>query len=228
MYRIMVEGIDASAATGTFALAASDFQMELPGNGSSFTAPSALVLRARRVGMTRNVAFVEFLMDGTVLGQVDAAAPEMPLMLDAPGYHSIEVRATDTRGLVVTPDPIGIVVRPAHDAFNNAQEVSGYAFEVETSNRGATQDGDPVYFSNVGGHSLWYRWTAPHDGLYLLRGQAVGFHPVMNVFVQSQALGLSPVILGVFGIPGAPIGFQGVAGTTYFICVDSFWGEKGS
>src|SRR5204862_447954 len=51
---------------------------------------------------------------------------------------------------------------PANDAFANAQSLSGSSGSVSGSNANATKEtGEPNHAGNAGGHSIWYRWTAP-------------------------------------------------------------------
>src|SRR5438270_125079 len=51
---------------------------------------------------------------------------------------------------------------PANDAFANAQSLSGGSGSGTGTNANATKEtGEPNHAANAGGHSIWYRWTAP-------------------------------------------------------------------
>ncbi len=50
---------------------------------------------------------------------------------------------------------------PGNDNFANAQVVSGIKVHIAGTNVGATKEaGEPDHAANVGGRSVWYKWTA--------------------------------------------------------------------
>ena len=58
------------------------------------------------------------------------------------------------------PDP------PANDDFAAAQLISLEKNWIGGRTIGATKEpGEPNHGGNAGGHSVWYRWIAPKDGL---------------------------------------------------------------
>src|SRR5438046_2765071 len=69
--------------------------------------------------------------------------------------------ATATTGSTPTPTPARTPsAPPPNDDFENAAPLSGYGTTV-----GATKQlGEPDHAGFAGGHSVWFRWTAPRDG----------------------------------------------------------------
>src|SRR5262249_47530429 len=54
-----------------------------------------------------------------------------------------------------------------NDAFAQAQVIVGSAGAVAGDNTGASKEvNEPNHANDVGGASVWYRWTAPSSGLY--------------------------------------------------------------
>jgi hypothetical protein len=54
---------------------------------------------------------------------------------------------------------------PPNDAFAAAQELSGRDVSVQGLNKDAIKEaGEPNHAGELGGHSIWYRWTAPAGG----------------------------------------------------------------
>ena len=57
------------------------------------------------------------------------------------------------------------VPSPENDEFANATPLSGLSASGSGSNFDATSEpGEPNHAGNAGGHSLWWRWTAPAKG----------------------------------------------------------------
>lgn len=54
---------------------------------------------------------------------------------------------------------------PANDDYANTTELIGGSGFVYPDNNDATKEpGEPDHAGNVGGNSVWYRWTAPQEG----------------------------------------------------------------
>jgi hypothetical protein len=57
---------------------------------------------------------------------------------------------------------------PANDNFANAEVISGESVSVSGTRAGATSEpGEPQHGGLAAVHSVWYRWTAPHDGMVI-------------------------------------------------------------
>lgn len=86
-----------------------------------------------------------------------------------------------------------------------------------------------MWADNRGGHSIWYRWEAPDDGVCTLSGSGPGAGVLFTVLVGNspRLADLSLVANNAFGESGIPVRFRVEAGREYRICVDGFLGEEG-
>lgn len=126
------------------------------------------------------------------------------------------------------------VTAPPNDDFANAQLIQGTSGNVTGSNVNATwQAGEPVAQQGGvrGGKTIWYKWVAPGTSDSTRNGKAT----FRAQFVSGQMIG-SPVV-GVFqgsslaALQRVPLyggeTFTCVGGTTYYICVDGYYGADG-
>ena len=131
------------------------------------------------------------------------------------------------------PDP------PANDAFASAQRISLEEGVVGGRTTAATKEpGEPNHAGNAGGHSVWYRWVAPADGLAVLdtydftpSSRDTDFDTLLAVYRGSSLGSLEPVAANDDGIVG-PLGasrvsFPVTAGDEYAIALDGFDGSSG-
>src|SRR5262245_70448 len=59
---------------------------------------------------------------------------------------------------------------PANDKFANVTLISGTSGTLSGSTATATKEtGEPIHAGRSGGHSVWYRWTAPNVGRWFFR-----------------------------------------------------------
>src|SRR4051794_13084368 len=111
---------------------------------------------------------------------------------------------------------------PANDSFAAAQTLSGASGALTANNNGATKEaGEPDHAGDPGGHSLWYRWTAPATGAYEFDVAADYFGALVGIYTGSAVGGLTPVASAAgdeFG--GATASLGATAGTTYMIAID--------
>lgn len=118
---------------------------------------------------------------------------------------------------------------PSNDDFAAAVELFGPADVAEGSNAEATKEtGEPMHAGNVGGASIWYRWTAPAAGRVVVSTCGSGFNTLLGVYTGDAVASL----VEIAGNDDAcdqqsRLSFQAVAGTTYRIAVDGFGGATG-
>ncbi|MCC5808150.1 MAG: S8 family serine peptidase [Opitutales bacterium] len=127
------------------------------------------------------------------------------------------------------------VVPPANNEFANATEITGTAYHTIVTNLGATkQSGEPIHGGISGGRSLWWKWTAPESGRFIVstagnifddynaRQTGLGVYTGTAVnaltIVASNQNGAGPDT-GQYTWSAAA--FNAVAGTTYYFGVDS-------
>ncbi len=114
---------------------------------------------------------------------------------------------------------------PSNDLYANAIVVSGHDVQVQTDNTGAGREPDePRAASNIGGRSLWYRWTAPESGLCRMEGTGNGFNLLLEAFVGNSLKTLTPVSALDHS---SPTHFEVIAGQIYHLRIDGFFGEQG-
>ena len=122
--------------------------------------------------------------------------------------------------------------QPPNDAFANGQSLSGSTASVTGSNVNATKEtGEPNHGGDPGGHSIWYRWTAPTSGPVDFNTAGSTFNTTLAVYTGSSVTNLT-VIAGnnddAAGLHTSRVDFQATAGTTYRIAVDGFGGDSGN
>lgn len=122
---------------------------------------------------------------------------------------------------------------PANDAFgsaititlnsNNAATVTGY-----TTNA-TKQTGEPNHAGNSGGHSVWWKWTAPAWGPLNVDTRGSYSDTILGVYTGTAVNSLTQIASdddiqdGV--IQASQLTFNVVSGTTYFFAVDGFDGD---
>lgn len=154
--------------------------------------------------------------------------------------QTLAVRFTAEQGkryrfLTLSDSPVGesfslaLAVAGLNDNLNQAVVLEGGSFEIAGSNRGATaqpfESGRP--HAGVGaGHSVWYSWKPNAAGPLSLSTEGSDFDTVVAVYIPDP--GHPGELLEVaanddasaFAIWSA-VQLTGVAGTTYYIAVDS-------
>ena len=116
---------------------------------------------------------------------------------------------------------------PANDAFAAAQAISGTNGSVSGRNSGAGKEpGEPDHSGNRGGRSVWYRWTAPASGTVVFDSVGSRFDALLAVYAGTALGTLREVARDdqAGGVNDARVVFDAVAGTTYAIAVDGFYG----
>ena len=115
---------------------------------------------------------------------------------------------------------------PANDSFTNRVALTGTNVSVAGTNVDATKEpGEPKHAGRPGAHSVWYSWTAPITGHYLVLVDAA-FAKLLAVYTGTNVTSLTPVVSG-FGDTNqvARVGFDAAVGMTFQIAVD---GDNGA
>lgn len=128
---------------------------------------------------------------------------------------------------------------PENNNLEDAFELTGTeAFTSGTLFNADKEPGEPDHAGNAGGSSIWWHWTCPASAEYTLstRTRLDQLHDTLLAVytaddpAQPTMAGLS--LVGANddepgGLVSSRVRFQGVAGTTYFIAVDSKNGVGG-
>ncbi|MGB4765929.1 MAG: S8 family serine peptidase [Rugosibacter sp.] len=141
---------------------------------------------------------------------------------------------TDPRNGIVFPR-LNLLdsARPANDAFSSPFLLSGSSGRATGVSLLATKEnGEPDHADNVGGHSVWWRWTAPAAGQVSLDTHDSGFDTLLAVYVGNSVGALQKVAAND-NDNGAADGtsstlFQVTAGTEYRMALDGANDAAGS
>jgi hypothetical protein len=151
----------------------------------------------------------------------------------AAGTHTFDVRATDGAGNT-DPSPASrvwtISVSTSNDAFANASAIAGSSGTATGTTVAMTKEaGEPNHAGNAGGHSVWYRWTAPSGGTATVDTIGSSFDTLLAVYTGSSVSALALVAQNddASGVQSR-VTFTAVAGTSYSIAVDGYGGSTGS
>jgi hypothetical protein len=153
------------------------------------------------------------------------------LVVTVPAAASGTLAIVTAHGIITTSFTILIATAPANDNFNNAQILTGVVAEASATTVGATkQPGEPNHAGNPGGHSVWYRWTAPATGTWSLDTVGSSFTTLLAVYTGTTLTSLSTVAsnLTSAGTLTNALTFTAAAGDTYQIAVDGFNGAAGN
>jgi hypothetical protein len=139
--------------------------------------------------------------------------------------------------LALTPAS-AIAAPPANDNFANAQVYTGTATVPGTNVEATKETGEPNHAGNVGGHSVWFRWTAPNQsGVAFFYTCDSAIDTVLGVYSGSSVSSLSHVASNddesVGCSPEGPtqqsaVSFAPIPGQTYQIAVDGKNGVEGN
>jgi hypothetical protein len=132
---------------------------------------------------------------------------------------------------------VGTVVlnlNPAgNDDFASAYLISGTSGTTNGSTSGSSKEpNEPAHASDVGGHSVWYRWTAPVSGPVSFDTTGSLFDTTLAAYTGSIVTNLTALASNDddperVGASTSWLGFNATAGTTYRIAIDGFAGDSG-
>jgi hypothetical protein len=182
------------------------------------------------------VGRVQFLANGAVVGTDFGPPYSATWKPTVNGTYALAARAQDaahnegTSASVTTT--VNVTPAPANDAFAAAAGVSGDDGQATGTTLYATKEaGEPAHADNPGGHSVWYRWTAPRRGTMTFRTEGSAFDTLLAVYTGSNLSSLTLVASNDdsrLGGTSSLVRFKAPAGTTYWIAVDGKDGAFGS
>ena len=119
-----------------------------------------------------------------------------------------------------------------NDDFANAQPIGDFSGGIIGANFFATAEGGEAGARrNFQRRSVWYAWTAPETGVFVLDTDGSFFDTLLAVYVGSAVNSLSPVASnddrGIgYGLSSL-VTFSATKGSVYRIAVDGFGGDTG-
>lgn len=126
---------------------------------------------------------------------------------------------------------------PANNNFVNAITLTGLPASATGTNVGANKEiGEPNHPStgNVGGASVWWRWTAPSSGAVKVSTAGSSFDTTLGVYTGTAVNALTRVTYtedysdDAPGVVTSTVSFQATAGATYRIAVDGYSAATGT
>jgi len=111
-----------------------------------------------------------------------------------------------------------------NDSFAGASLIPDAAITQTGNNASATREpNEPLVSGSVGGHSLWWRWTAPSSGRVTITTEGSDFDSTLGVYIGNVLNALA--LLAEDDDSGgraitSTVSFDTVAGQTYNIAVD--------
>jgi hypothetical protein len=116
--------------------------------------------------------------------------------------------------------------------LSHAQSLGGRlpAGSFRSSKLATKQAGEPNHAGNAGGHSVWFKWTAPSSGQVGIDTCDSSFDTLLAVYTGSAVNNLTPIASNDDGGCGnrSKLVFSATAGTTYKIAVDGKDGAQGT
>jgi subtilisin family serine protease len=163
--------------------------------------------------------------------------------LDIPvsrGVNTIEAVAIDNAGNISEPKRIQVDYRiadPSNDAFGLATELTGTSGQVQGNNENATRELDePFHAGNEGGKSVWWRWTAPEDGLMVINTENSSFDTLLAVYTGTAMTNLVEIAANDDAgeddagesLTTSAVSFGAISNEVYYVAVDGYGGVSGS
>lgn len=122
---------------------------------------------------------------------------------------------------------------PPNDSFSSPIVLTGLTGGFSGRNQNGTKEpGEPNHAGDAGGRSIWYSWTPPVSGDAVVDVMGSSLDTLLGVYTGNAVASLTEI--GSMDdhvnnlVLGSRVGFQAVAGTTYYIAVDGFGGGTGS
>ena len=239
-YKIAVDGYQ--GATGDLLLSldfneAPSVALVRPDPGVEYFAPASILVQAEAQDTRDGIDRVEFHLNGSLLA-VDMGSPYVTNLTGlAAGVYTFTAQAVDRAGVVATSAPVVVTVNfplPANDDFAQRSSL-GNLFSAQAAGhnqRASKEHGEPDHAGEPGGHSIWWQWTAPDNGVVTIDTLSTNttFDTVLAVY-QGSTFGNLRLVkddAGSAADGASRVVFAATAGTRYQIAVDGAGGTVGT
>jgi hypothetical protein len=155
--------------------------------------------------------------------------PPLPIMNSRISSNDTPI-ADDITGAQNLYGPPGT---PPNDSFANAIPITLNSNNTATvtghTTNATKQAGEPAHAGNAGGHSVWWKWTAPAWGPLNVDTRGSYSDTTLGVYTGSAVNALTEIASddditdGV--VQASQLTFNVVSGTTYFFAIDGFDGD---
>jgi hypothetical protein len=151
------------------------------------------------------------------------------------GLNVIRVLAIDFAGNQSAVRTLQIdyrILEPANDVFVNAIELPGTSGTTTGITKRATREtGEPLHAGNEGGHSIWWRWEAPADGVLQVDTSPSTFDTLLAVYTGTSVTNLTEISSNDDAnnsVTSSAISQAVRSGQIYRIAVDGYGGSSGT
>jgi Lysyl oxidase len=120
---------------------------------------------------------------------------------------------------------------PLNDDFTDCEQISGTSGTVSGYNIGASKERmEPTHARNIGGHSVWFCWTAPISGPFEFNTAGSSFDTTLGIYHGSSVSTLTEDASDndADGNLQSRLVFEATAGAAYQIAIDGFSGATGN
>jgi len=152
-----------------------------------------------------------------------------------PGSNLLQIVAFDTAENQSIATQFAITLRafdPANDIFANAVALTNLNGSVTVNNGNASKEGnEPLHAGKIGGHSIWYSFTATNNGVLSLSTTNSTIDTLLALYTGDRINELVVVAANDDAGPGlvhSEVSSGVVAGQTYRIAVDGLAGAVGT
>ncbi|MCB1125739.1 MAG: hypothetical protein KDM81_04530, partial [Verrucomicrobiae bacterium] len=149
-----------------------------------------------------------------------------------PGTNIVKAVAFDWAGHMSPADTVIVrYMNPTNDLFDASILLTDLGGHIDAVNERATkEEGEPPHGGNDGGHSIWYTFQAPAQGLFSLTTADSSFDTLLAVYTGDSVTNLTLVAENDDVTPGS--GYSEIvtgleSGVTYHLAVDGYGGEWG-
>ena len=123
-----------------------------------------------------------------------------------------------------------VLAPPPNSSFANAVELVGPSGTIRGDSTGSSKEPDePDHAGSAGGSSVWYRWTAPQDGVAIVDTFGSDFDTLLAVY-RGSSLGLLDHVAANddAGRPQSRVTFRVAEGDDLRIAVDGYASAAGA
>jgi len=147
------------------------------------------------------------------------------LVSEGDSVNSTGVVAVNSSGWYLANEALAAIgLAPLNDSFSAAMKLTGSsATDTGLNTYATTETGEPSHAGGSGGHSLWWRWTAPGAGSVTVSTSGSSFDTLLGVYTGSSVSALTTIASNDDASSSATTSsttFTATSGTEYFIAVD--------
>lgn len=167
------------------------------------------------------------------LDHPDDAGQTVTAIMNSHISYIDSLQADDITGAQNLYGPPGV---PANDNFANAitiTPVNGNTSTVTGFNTNATKEtGEPNHADNIGGRSVWWKWTAPAAGQVTIDTKGSYCDTTLGIYTGSKVDNLVTIAsnddITQGTVQASLVTFTAAANTTYYIAVDGWNASDGN